>query len=127
MAIVRLMQEHQATGKVKEIFEEIKAAFGLPFVPEIFRALGNRPDQLEATWTQVKGLFQGGSLDVRTKLGVALGLAAAQGSSYFVSAYTAALRRLGAGDEEISEFLQVASLAASLNTLASGLKLEPEL
>ncbi len=38
-----------------------------------------------------------------------------------------ALRRLGARDEELTELLETASLAASLNTLASGLQLEPEL
>jgi hypothetical protein len=60
MAIIRLMDETQATGKVKSIFEEIKKTLEVPFVPQIFRALGTKPDQLEAVWTQVKGLFGSG-------------------------------------------------------------------
>jgi len=127
MAIIRLMDETQATGRVKQIFEEIKATLGLPFVPEIFRALGLRPDQLEAVWLQVKGLFGSGALDVKTKVLVALAVAAAQRSSYFVTIHSVALKRLGVTDEEIAELLEVASLTTALNTLVSGLGLDPEL
>lgn len=127
MAIIRLMDETQATGKVKQIFEEIKSTLGVPFVPEIFRALGMKPDHLEAVWMQVKGLFGTGALDVKTKILVALAVAAAQRSNYFVTIHSVALKRLGATDEEIAELLEVASLSTALNTLVSGLALDPEL
>ena len=127
MAIIRLMEESEATGRVKEIFEEIKTTFGIPFVPQLFRALGNKPAQLEAVWGQVKGLFGSGSLDVRTKAMVALAVAAAQRCSYFVKIHAALVKRLGAGDEEIAELLEVASLSTALNTLVTGLGLDPEL
>ena len=127
MAIIRLMDENQATGRVKEIFQEIKDTLGLPFVPQVFRAVGTKPEQLEAVWTQVKGLFGSGSLDVKTKALVALAVAAAQRSSYFVTIHSIALKRLGTTDEEIAELLEVTSLATALNTLVSGLALEPEL
>ncbi len=126
MPIIRLMQEDQAKGRVKEIFEEIKATFGVPFVPQVFLALGTKPDQLEAIWTQVKGLFGAGALDVKTKALAALAVAAAQRSSYFVTIHAIALKRLGATDEEIAELLEVASLATALDTLVSGLGLDPE-
>ena len=127
MAIIRLMDENQATGRVKEIFQDIKETFGLPFVPQVFRAIGAKPEQLEAVWVQVKGLFGSGYLDVKTKALVALGVAAAQRSSYFVNIHSIALKRLGATDEEIAELLEVTSLVTALNTLVSGLALEPEL
>ena len=127
MAIIRLLDESQATGRVKEIFEEIKQTFGLPFVPELFRALATKPEQLESVWTQVKNLFGSGSLDVKTKILSALAVAAAGRSRYFVTMYSIALKRLGATDQEIAELLEVASLATALETLVSGLDLEPEL
>ncbi|MBI3616296.1 MAG: carboxymuconolactone decarboxylase family protein [Candidatus Omnitrophica bacterium] len=127
MAIIRLMQESQATGKVKEIFDEIKNTLGIPFVPTLFLALGQKPDQLEAVWAQIKGLFGAGTLDVRTKTLAALAVAAALRSAYFVTIHAAALKRLGVTDEEIAEILEVASLTTGLNTLVSGLGLEPEL
>ncbi len=127
MAIIRLMDEASATGKVKAIFEEIKATLEVPFVPQLFRALGIKPDQLEAVWAQVKGLFGAGALDVKTKVLVALGVAAAQRSPYFVTIHSIVLKRLGVTDEEITELLEVASLSTALSTLVSGLGLEPEL
>ena len=127
MAIIRLMEESEATGKVKTVFDEIKATLEVPFVPQLFRALAAKPEQLEAVWTQVKGLFGSGALDVKTKALAALAVAAAQRCSYFVNIHAIALKRLGATDEEMAELLEVASLATALNTLVSGLGLEPEL
>jgi len=127
MAIIRLMNEADAVGRVKAVFEEIKTVLEVPFVPQVFRALASKPEQLEAIWTQVKGLFGSGALDVKTKVLAALAVAAAQRSPYFITIYSVALKRLGTTDEEIAELLEVASLATFLNTLVTGLGLEPEL
>ncbi len=127
MATIRIMDESDADGKTKALFEEIKATLQLPFVPELFRALGANPKQLESVWAQVKGLYGSGCLDVKTKLLAALAVAAAQRNSYFVKIHAIALKRLGASDEELSELLQIAGLSTALNTLVSGLDLEPEL
>ncbi len=126
MAIIRLMQESEATGKVKVVFDEIKKTLGVPFVPSLFLALGTKPDQLEAVWVQIKGLFGSGTLDVKTKTLAALAVAASLRSTYFVAIHAMALKRLGATDEEIAEVLEIASLTTGLNTLVSGLGLEPE-
>src|SRR5438045_291250 len=98
MAIIRLMDETQATGRVKEIFEEIKTTLEIPFVPQLFRALATRTEQLEAVWIQVKGLFGNGSLDVKSKLLAALAVSAAQRCPYFVTIHSIALKRIGATD-----------------------------
>ncbi len=127
MAIIRLMDESEATGRVRELFDEIKSTLQVPFVPQLFRALGTKPDQLEAVWAQVKGLFGSGALDVKSKILVALAVAAAQRCSYFVKIHSIVAKRLGATDEEIAELLEVASFSTALNTLASGLGLDPEL
>ena len=127
MAIIHLMEESQARGRVKELFEEIKALLQIPFVPDLFRALGAKPEQLEAVWMQVKGLYGSGCLDVKTKALAALAVAAAQHNPYFVKIHSIALKRLGVSDEELFEILNLASLAAALNTWAIGLDLEPEL
>jgi len=127
MSTVRLITEAEATGPVKALFEEIRSTLQLPFVPQVFRAIAHRPQQLEMVWKQMKGLFGSGTLDVRTKFLVALAVAAAQHNAYFVTVHSAALKRLGATDEQISELLEAASLSTALNTLVSGLELEPEL
>ena len=127
MATIRIMEESDAVGKVKALFEEIKATLQLPFVPELFRALGTQPERLESVWAQVKGLYGSGRLDVKTKLFAALAVAAIQRNAYFVKIHSIALKRLGASDEEILELLDLAGLSTALNALVSGLDLEPEL
>ncbi len=127
MAIIRIMDESEAEGRVRQIFDEIKDWLKVPFVPDLFRALGRTPVQLEAVWAQVKGLYGSGCLDVKSKGLAALAIAAVQRNEYFVRIHAIALKRLGVSDEEILEILNVAGLSAAMNTLVSGLNLEPEL
>ena len=50
MASVKLIPEEEATGKVKALYEEIKASLGTDFVPNLYRAMASNPDYLEANW-----------------------------------------------------------------------------
>jgi alkylhydroperoxidase/carboxymuconolactone decarboxylase family protein YurZ len=72
MAIVKLITEEEATGKVREVFEDIKATKQIESVPNIWRALANNPDHLEAAWRKLKTIMQPGKLDMRTKEIIAL-------------------------------------------------------
>lgn len=49
-AFIRMIEESEATGKVKEIYNEIKKALGIGFVPNMYKALGNNPGYLEIAW-----------------------------------------------------------------------------
>ena len=49
MTLLRSVSEAEATGKVKEVFEDIKATKEIDFVPRFWQALGNNSDHLEAT------------------------------------------------------------------------------
>jgi hypothetical protein len=55
MASVKLISEDEATGKVKELFEEIKAKLGTDFVPNLYRAMASNPDYLEANCQLAQG------------------------------------------------------------------------
>ena len=39
MANIKLVQEQEASGRVKEIYEDIKATMGWSFVPETFQMI----------------------------------------------------------------------------------------
>ena len=60
---VKLVPERTAEGRVREIFEEIKAALGTSFVPANFRAAAHNPDHLEAYWSQYQAIMHRGSVD----------------------------------------------------------------
>jgi len=44
MAIVRQVSPEEATGKVKEVYEDIMATKNIDFVPNFWQALSNNPD-----------------------------------------------------------------------------------
>jgi len=82
MALVKLIDEAEATGKVKAIFDDIKATKGIERVPNIWRALANHPEHLKVTWQKLKTLMRPGKLDMLTKEIIALAVSVTNGCDY---------------------------------------------
>lgn len=83
MASIKMVSEEEATGKVKEIYEEIKAKLGISFVPNLYKVMAAKPGYLEATWNKVKTvMIEPGKLDRLTKEMIALTVSAVMGCGY---------------------------------------------
>ncbi len=82
MATVRLVSEAEATGKVREIFEDIKATKGIDSVPDVWRALATNPMHLEVAWQKLKRIMGPGRLDLLTKEIIALAVSITNGCAY---------------------------------------------
>ena len=83
MASIRLIPEEEAVGKVRAIYDEIKQAFGIDFVPNLYRVMAANPDYLEANWNKVKAvMFASGKLDRLNKEIIAVAVSAVQGCRY---------------------------------------------
>ena len=67
LARVELVTEQQATGRVKEIYGEIKATMGWDMVPQTFQLVAHNPDHLETYWEHYKLTMGPGRLDLKTK------------------------------------------------------------
>ena len=67
MARVDLVTEQQATGRVKEIYEDIKATMGWEFVPQTFLLIAHNPEHLESYWNHYRQTMSAGRLDLKTK------------------------------------------------------------
>ena len=68
MASIKLIPGEEATGKVKDIYEEIKSQLKIDFVPNLYRVMASKPDYLEANWNKVKAVMvEPGKLDRLTK------------------------------------------------------------
>ena len=67
MARVELVTEQQATGRVKEIYEEIKETMGWEYVPQTFQLVAHNPELLESYWAHYRQAMAPGRLDLRTK------------------------------------------------------------
>ena len=52
---------------VNRVYDEIKEQFGIPFVPNIFKALAQCPGVLEAKWEAYKAIMLRGELQQLTK------------------------------------------------------------
>ena len=131
-ATVRLVDEEGASGKVRQIFDDIKKTKGLDHVPNFWRALASSPEHLEMTWQRLKMLMhpeaagRTSRLDAKTREIIALAVSATNGCSYCVNSHTAALRKLGLDTETLGEVLTIAALFNSTNALADGYQIEPD-
>ncbi len=132
IATVKPVDEATATGKVAEIFADIKRTKNISFVPSLWRVLATSPDQLELVWTRLKTLMhpeavqRTSPLDARTREIIALAVSATNGCAYCVNSHTAALKKLGVDDVALGEILGITALFNSTNALAEGYQIEPD-
>ena len=83
MASVKMVSEEEASGRVKEIYDEIKSTLGIDFVPNLYRVMASKPAFLEANWNKVKAVMvEPGKLDRLTKEAVAVAVSAVNGCDY---------------------------------------------
>ena len=57
MAIFKMVEESSATGKVKEVFEDIKSSRGITEIPNFWKMLANDPAELERSWNSLKQVY----------------------------------------------------------------------
>jgi AhpD family alkylhydroperoxidase len=120
------VSDEAATGKVRAIYDDIKATKQIDFVPRIWQALASHPDHLELCWTRLKAIMAPGRLDVRTKEIIALAVSATNGCSYCVNSHTRALQKFGADHETLGEILAVVGLFNQMNSLVEGYQVQPD-
>ena len=118
VAFVKVVEESEATGKVKDIYEDIKKTLGIDFVPNMYKAMANKPAYLEATWNKIQAIMtQQGKLDSKTKDIVALTVSIMSGCEYCVGVYNEAVKHAGLDDEALTELYSVIDTYAGLNRL----------
>jgi AhpD family alkylhydroperoxidase len=68
-----------------------------------------------------------GRLDPKTKHVIALAVSATNNCAYCIDAHTAALKRMGLGDQELTELMAVVDLYNGFNKFLDGLRVESDL
>lgn len=126
LATVTPIAESEATGRVAEIFAEIRQTKGIDFVPNFWRTLATHPPLLEETWNRLKTVMAPGRLDPLTKEMIAVAVSATNGCRYCINSHTAAVKRLGLDDQGLGELLAVVALFNATNTLADAYQVEPD-
>lgn len=53
MPLTRALEEHEVSPDIRRIYEDVRASFGLPYVPSMFKLLAGIPDYLTLMWSDL--------------------------------------------------------------------------
>jgi AhpD family alkylhydroperoxidase len=117
-----LVEYADAAPEVRAVFDDIKAARGVPDVNNFWKALAVHPPTLKRTWESLKQVMAPGALDPLTKEMLYLAASAAAGCAYCTASHTAAAKAKGMTGAMHGELLAVLGMAAETNRLAEALR-----
>ena len=124
MPIFKPIQENEAKGKVKEIYEEIKSVRQITEVPNFWKSLANNPETLERTWKSLQQVMQKGALDPVVKELIYVAVSITNGCEYCIKSHSIAAKKKGATDEMLNEMIAVVGMANETNRLVEGYQVE---
>jgi len=124
MPMFKPISENEASGKVKEIFNEIKKARKITEVPNFWKYLANNPETLERTWNTTSQVMKAGALDPATKELIYVAVSMTNSCEYCTKAHTFAAKKKGATDDMIKEMIDVMGIANQNNKLVEAYQVE---
>lgn len=105
---VPVIAESEATGRTAELYQQIRNALGIPFVPDMFRLTSTRPELLTAVIAGYEGVFHHGVLPRETKELIASWTSRVNSCPYCVGTHNYFLLLFG-GSEELTKAIQEAN------------------
>ena len=117
MAIFNMIEENEATGKVKEVYEDIKKKRNVKFITNFWKMLANEPDTLERTWNSLQQIMKKGALDEMTKELIYVAVSMTNSCEYCIKSHSIAAKKQGATKEMLAELIAVVSMANETNRL----------
>ncbi len=117
MAIFNMIEENEATGKVKEIFEDIKQKRNIKSVKNFWKMLANEPETLERTWNSLQQVMKKGALDEMTKELIYIAVSITNSCEYCIKSHSSAAIKKGASKDMLAELNAVVGMANETNKL----------
>ena len=117
MAIFNMIEENEATGKVKEIFEDIKQKRNIKSVNNFWKMLANEPETLERTWSSLQQVMKKGALDEMTKELIYIAVSITNSCEYCIKSHSSAAIKKGASKDMLAELIAVVGMANETNKL----------
>ena len=124
MPIFRPIEENEAKGKVKEIYEEIKKVRQITEIPNFWKNLANNTETLERTWNSLQQVMKKGSLDPMIKELIYVAVSITNGCEYCIKSHSLAAKKKGATEEMLNEMIAVVGMANETNRLVEGYQVE---
>ncbi len=119
MAVLELIQEHEASEQVKETYEKVKARYG-GMLPDVYKAFANDPEYLASINEHMARVLAPRKVDAKTKEVIAFVVAAMNGCDFCLHAHAFGLKRHGYDDEAVAEILGTAALWSEINRFNIG-------
>ena len=95
MPMFKTIEENEATGKVKEVFDDIKGSRGITEIPNFWKMLANDPNELERSWNSLKQVMRKGELDPVTKELIYVAVSITNGCEYCTRSHSYAAKKKG--------------------------------
>ena len=124
MPMFNMIEEKEATGKVKEVYEDIKSSRGITEIPNFWKMLANDPNELERSWNSLKQVMRKGALDPVTKELIYVAVSITNGCEYCTRSHTYAAKKKGATEKMINEMIEVVGIANQNNKLVEAHQVE---
>ena len=118
------IEEKEATGKVKEIYDDIKKKRQITEIPNFWKTMANSPETLERTWKSLQQVMQKGALDPVVKELIYVAVSITNGCEYCIKSHSLAAKKKGATDEMLNEMIAVTGMANETNRLVEGYQVE---
>ena len=115
-----LIEHANASDEVRAVYDEIRAARGVPDVNNFWKALAHDPATLRRIWNAVRDVMAPGTLDPVVKEMLYLAVSATNGCAYCVRSHGRAARKAGMTEAQFGELMAVVGLANQTNALATG-------
>jgi len=117
MAVFNMIEEADATGKVKEVFEDIKKKRNTDYINNFWKMLANNPETLERTWTSIQQVMKKGALDEMTKELIYIAVSITNSCEYCIKSHSSAAIKKGASKDMLAELNAVVGMANETNKL----------
>lgn len=124
MTVFNKISDKEATGKVKEIFDEIKEARQITEIPNFWKTMANSPETLERTWRSLQQVMKKGALAPEIKELIYVAVSITNACEYCIKSHTLAAKKKGATDEMINEMIAIVGMANETNRLVEGYQVE---
>jgi len=97
-----IIDEDKASGEVAEIYEEIQREMGIPFVPNIDKALAISPNALAGKWQALRNVFLQTSLPTSLAAMILYTVASANRCNYCGSIHKVTCRTVGIDEDTLA-------------------------
>ena len=124
MSIFKPVNEKDAKGKDKKVFDDIKHTRNIKKIPNFWKSLAHSPETLERTWNNLKQIMKSGALDPVTKELIYVAVSITNSCEYCIKSHTFAAKKKGATDQMLKEMIDVVGIANQNNKLVESYQVQ---